>query len=290
MLVYLSYPIDRANSEVRDLVTAARDALSHVLITKGAHVFSPGEAFKVDASSRVDASIHNINEVAQEQAAGMVVVWPRGATSWGVPVEVERARHMNQPTVVLTDDNPTWSQPWGWDNSNIKRFNFTQIGDAVEWLLKRIEAKPVAKSDRLVLPYKRLNYLGQEPNRAYADDAGFDLYVSASVKIKPGQFVDIPCAVAVELPSNTWALLTGRSSTLRSKGLLVNQGIIDPGYRGELFAGVQNLSKKTVRIELGERVAQLILMPNWSSYFDLTRVTDLKPHPRGEKGFGSSGR
>lgn len=128
-----------------------------------------------------------------------------------------------------------------------------------------------------------------EPTQAYPDDAGFDLYVSHPRTIPPGMVVDIPCGVAVEMPSSVWGLLVGRSSTLRKRHLLVNTGIIDPGYRGELFAGVMNMGFEGVRIERGERLAQLIFLPNLSFGVRLNRVDELEPHDRGSNGFGSSG-
>jgi dUTP pyrophosphatase len=133
-----------------------------------------------------------------------------------------------------------------------------------------------------------------EPSRAHDDDAGYDLYVSESVWLNPGQFHDIPTNVRVRLPETMWAMLTGRSSTLRKQGLLVNQGVIDTGYTGELYAGAFNLTDKPVLVEQGQRISQLILMPNATIE---TRMFAVPPEffdrlegGRGTSGFGSSGR
>lgn len=130
------------------------------------------------------------------------------------------------------------------------------------------------------------------PTRAYPDDAGFDLYVARGVTIPARQFVDISCGVAVELPEGTWGFLTGRSSTLRKRGLLVHTGVIDVGYRGELFAGVWNLTDHEVTVNAGERISQLIVLQNTTERVTLTEVLssdEFSPHPRGVRGFGSSG-
>lgn len=127
------------------------------------------------------------------------------------------------------------------------------------------------------------------PTRAYAGDAGWDLYVSEQVEVDPGGFVDVPCGVGVSLPRGTWGLLTGRSSTLRTRGLLVHQGVIDQGYRGPLFAGVFNLGGKTQVIEAGARVAQLIVVPMHATTPVLVGEGELPAGERGDAGFGSSG-
>lgn len=131
---------------------------------------------------------------------------------------------------------------------------------------------------------------GRTPTRSHDDDAGYDLYVSEETIIHPGAFIDIPTGISIQLPPGAWAMLTGRSSTLRQRGLLVNQGIIDTGYRGELFAGVWNLTADSVVAQPGERLAQLIIMTNTTIDTYMSEYTTLDHSERGISGFGSSGR
>ena len=128
------------------------------------------------------------------------------------------------------------------------------------------------------------------PSRAHPGDAGLDLYVSQEVVIPAGGFRDVPCGVAVELPAGSWGLLTGRSSTMRRRGLLMVQGVIDVGYRGEVFAGVFNVSGEDVTVGVGERLSQLIVLPNLTETLTPVVVESLSESERGVGGFGSSGR
>lgn len=127
------------------------------------------------------------------------------------------------------------------------------------------------------------------PTRAHDDDAGYDLYVAERTIVSAHTFADVPSGVSIELPDGHWGLLTGRSSTLRNRGLLVVQGVIDQGYRGELFSAVWNLTDHDVVLEEGERVAQLIFVPNATEQTRLVQADVLSPSPRGTNGFGSSG-
>ena len=133
--------------------------------------------------------------------------------------------------------------------------------------------------------------LGCEPPRpALADDAGADLTTAIDTEIPPHSFVDIPTTVlGVQVPEGTWALITGRSSAIRKRGLLVPNGIIDHGWRGPLMAGVYNLTDQPVTVLAGERVAQVILMSNQTELAEIVKVDKLDPHERGLSGFGSTG-
>lgn len=135
-----------------------------------------------------------------------------------------------------------------------------------------------------------LQYTGKEPHRAHHDDAGLDLYVQQDYTIQPGTMVDLDLGTAIKTPPGTWALLTGRSSTMRNRGLLIAQGIIDTGYTGPLYATAYNLTEHTVEILAGERIAQLVILPNVTAQTSLCHVAKLGPTERGPNGFGSSGR
>jgi len=139
------------------------------------------------------------------------------------------------------------------------------------------------------LLYTLLTPTASAPTKAYADDAGFDLYCDADLVIEPATFVDVPLGVAIKVPEGTWGLLTGRSSTLRKHGLMVAQGVIDCGYTGPLFAGVWNMTDKPVHITQNMRLVQYILMPNASLGVDAVQVDELPKTERGASGFGSSG-
>lgn len=128
------------------------------------------------------------------------------------------------------------------------------------------------------------------PIRAHHDDAGWDLYVSRDTVIPPHGFVDVATGVHVQLPNGYWGMLTGRSSTIRKLGLLVVQGIIDTGYTGELFSAVWNLTNEPVTIRRGDRVAQLVILPNSTASTVIRQVDSFDGKTtRGSNGFGSSG-
>jgi len=126
------------------------------------------------------------------------------------------------------------------------------------------------------------------PEQGYPGDAGYDLYVMTGVEINAGETVDVKHGLAIELPERTWAMIVGRSSTMRNRGLLVNMAIIDNGYRGMLFTSVTNINKGVVKVGRGERISQLILMPLVEMKF--VQTTELGRSERGDAGFGSSGR
>jgi dUTP pyrophosphatase len=68
---------------------------------------------------------------------------------------------------------------------------------------------------------------------------------------------------------------------------MVGEGIIDTGYRGPLYVYARNITSQRVRVERGERLAQLILAPIITAEFVV--VGELADSPRGSNGFGSTG-
>jgi dUTP pyrophosphatase len=70
--------------------------------------------------------------------------------------------------------------------------------------------------------------------------------------------------------------------------LLNAPGLIDPNYRGEIKAILHNSGEGRYTVEIGDRIAQLLLVPYWAP--ELQVVESLDATDRGADGFGSSGR
>lgn len=128
-----------------------------------------------------------------------------------------------------------------------------------------------------------------EPRQGYEGDAGYDLIVAETTRIDYRGWADVPMGISVELPRGFWAMLVGRSSTIRKRQLVINTAIIDNGYRGPLFAATSNFGPRIAIVERGERIAQLIPMPLSSVGLSLHRVAGLSDSERGTKAFGSTG-
>ena len=65
-------------------------------------------------------------------------------------------------------------------------------------------------------------------------------------------------------------------------------GLIDSDYQGELMVSCWNRGKDAFTLDIGERLAQLVLVPVVQAQFEL--VTEFDETERGEGGFGHSGR
>lgn len=131
---------------------------------------------------------------------------------------------------------------------------------------------------------------GQCPTQPYKNDAGYDLYVSKSTTIKPGQTTNVPTGVACKNRIPAWIWLTGRSSTLVRHGLIIDDGIIDGDYVGELFMKVYNPGDKEFHVYPGMRIGQIIVMPKTYVRFNKKDQLRVRPGERGHNGFGHSGK
>lgn len=76
------------------------------------------------------------------------------------------------------------------------------------------------------------------PVKQHTGDAGWDLYTSETCTIAPGETRDVHTGVGMRMPPCLFARITGRSSSLRKHSILVNEGIIDNGYTGELLSAL----------------------------------------------------
>jgi dUTP pyrophosphatase len=137
-----------------------------------------------------------------------------------------------------------------------------------------------------------LDKQGNLPERKNSTDAGADIRSCESMDIYPGEVALVHSGISVEIPEGTAGFLLSRSGHGKLKVTLANSvGLIDHTYRGELMMLVQNEGSEVFKLNEGDRVAQLVivpvLFPTFSEYTDSHGSwvnTD-----RGESGFGSTG-
>ena len=128
------------------------------------------------------------------------------------------------------------------------------------------------------------------PSYAHAGDAGADLYAAERVELAPGHRALVGTGVAVALPDGFVGYTNPRSGLAHRLGVTILNapGTIDAGYRGEIKINLINLDPgRTVVIDRGDRVAQLVVQPVVRARF--TEAAELPPSGRGENGHGSSG-
>ena len=143
------------------------------------------------------------------------------------------------------------------------------------------------------LKIKKLREGAKIPQRATPGSAGMDLYacLDAPVTLAPGQLAVVPTGIAMELPDNGCAaFLYARSGLGVKHGVCLSNGVgvIDSDYRGEVCAGLCNVSDKPYVIEPGERDAQMVIAPVFTP--EIREVGALSDTERGAGGFGSTGR
>lgn len=140
--------------------------------------------------------------------------------------------------------------------------------------------------------FKKLRADAVIPRYMTAHAAGLDLAAAldAPVEIAPGQRAAIATGLAIKLPEGYEAQVRPRSGLAREHGVtLVNSpGTIDADYTGPLVILLINHGDRAVRIEPGQRIAQLVVAPVVQA--ELREVDELPATARGAGGFGSTGR
>jgi dUTP pyrophosphatase len=140
------------------------------------------------------------------------------------------------------------------------------------------------------LRVRRLDAGVELPAYAYEGDAGLDLRSAEDVTLEPGERRLVSTGLAVAIPDGYAGFVMPRSGLALREGLSManTPGLIDAHYRGELKICAVNLDpKRPIRIERGERVAQLVILK--VPRVELVEVSALDETDRGTGGFGSSG-
>jgi len=130
------------------------------------------------------------------------------------------------------------------------------------------------------------------PAYATSGSAGLDLraMLPADATLEPGQTLLIPTGLSIHIADpNLAALVLPRSGLGHKHGIVLGNlvGLIDSDYQGELMVSCWNRGQTRFEIAVGERIAQLMLVPVIQAQFEL--VNDFDSSDRGAGGFGHSG-
>lgn len=131
------------------------------------------------------------------------------------------------------------------------------------------------------------------PHYATDGSAGMDLRacLNEPLEIDPGETRLIPTGFALHMDDpGMAAVILPRSGLGHKHGIVLGNlvGLIDSDYQGQVFVSCWNRSDSPFRVEVGERIAQLVFVPVIQAAFEI--VSEFEETRRGAGGFGHSGR
>ena len=131
------------------------------------------------------------------------------------------------------------------------------------------------------------------PHYATDGSAGLDLraMLEAPLDLAPGDCELIPTGLAVHIAEPGVAgMILPRSGLGHRHGIVLGNlvGLIDSDYQGPLMISCWNRSDQAFRIEIGERIAQFVIVPILRAELEI--VESFESSTRGAGGFGHTGR
>ena len=116
--------------------------------------------------------------------------------------------------------------------------------------------------------------------------------IREDVHLAPGERALVSTGIRIAIPEGYEGQVRPRSGLALRQGLaLVNSpGTIDSDYRSAVKVILINLGQETIRIERGDRIAQLVVAPVVRVEWEEVASGTLPATLRGENGFGSTGQ
>jgi dUTP pyrophosphatase len=130
------------------------------------------------------------------------------------------------------------------------------------------------------------------PRQTTEGSAAIDLRACIDEKkvLKPGETLLIPTGIAVYIKDPNFAgIILPRSGLGHKHGIVLGNlvGLIDSDYQGELMVSLWNRGSQDFVIDVGDRIAQFMIIPITLFEFDVVESFD--ETERGAGGFGHSG-
>nr|XP_033778066.1 uncharacterized protein LOC117349128 [Geotrypetes seraphini]XP_033778067.1 uncharacterized protein LOC117349128 [Geotrypetes seraphini] len=144
------------------------------------------------------------------------------------------------------------------------------------------------KSWRPTIRWAPLSDKAKAPTRAYFKAAGYDLYAAQDQVIPVRGRALIKTDIQVSPPPGAYLRVAPRSGLALHHSIDVAAGVIDPDFRGNVAVLLVNNGDSEYKVQLGDRVAQLICEKIWHP--DVIQCSGLPETSRAQRGFGSTDR
>lgn len=126
-----------------------------------------------------------------------------------------------------------------------------------------------------------------KPVKGDVDDAGNDIRSTEEVEILPGESKLISTKLFIAIPQGYVGFIWSRSGLAVKNNIECGAGCIDAGYRGEVKVLLRNFGKEPFKVNVGDRIAQLVILPISLKKFEEQEELDATQRSTG--GFGSTG-
>jgi dUTP pyrophosphatase len=131
------------------------------------------------------------------------------------------------------------------------------------------------------------------PEYATAGSAGMDLRacLDEPLLIEPGKTELIPTGMAMHIADpELAAVILPRSGLGHKHGIVLGNlvGLIDSDYQGQLYVSCWNRAADAFKINVGDRIAQLVFVPVAKAQWDI--VDEFDTSDRADGGFGHTGK
>lgn len=141
------------------------------------------------------------------------------------------------------------------------------------------------------IPIKRIHENAKLPVYQTEGSAAADVFAcnKESVTLQTGEIKIIPTGLVFEIPVGYEVQLRARSGLSAKHGICLANGVgtIDADYRGEVGVILINLGTEPFVIELGMRIAQMVVAQSQQVTFQ--EIDTFSETERGAGGYGSTG-
>lgn len=134
---------------------------------------------------------------------------------------------------------------------------------------------------------KLLSDVAKIPTQGTSFSAGHDLYAAESGTIARFGRKLIKTNISLAIPINYYGRIAPRSGLAFKNGIDVMAGVVDSDYRGDIGVILYNTDEKEFIVNVGDKIAQIIIEPCAHSNFITTK--ELPASKRGDGGYGHTG-